>query len=83
MANGWQVCITDTGSGVAKDELAKLFTPFYRTDEARDRTRGGVGLGLSIARRTVALHGGEIWAEQAAGGGLCVKVTLPAVAPEH
>ena len=73
----WKITLSDTGPGVAQDELDKLFMPFYRTDEARDRSSGGVGLGLSIARRTVSLHGGKIWAEQAETGGLKVIILLP------
>lgn len=73
----WQVTVTDTGPGVPEAALAQLFTPFYRTDEARDRRQGGVGLGLSIARRTVSLHGGSISAANAHAGGLAMTVQLP------
>lgn len=81
--NRWQIVLEDSGPGVAESALGKLFTPFYRTDEARDRMSGGVGLGLSIAKRTVELHGGEISALRAGLGGLAIRITLPiSQAPE-
>ncbi|UTA49316.1 ATP-binding protein [Simiduia sp. 21SJ11W-1] len=76
----WRITLRDTGPGVAPQELEDIFTPFYRTDEARDRNQGGVGLGLSIARRTVTQHGGTISAELAAAGGLIITVQLPSAA---
>ncbi len=71
-----EVC--DHGSGLDNKQLEAIFKPFYRTDEARDRSSGGYGLGLAIAQRTVALHGGSIVARNNPEGGLCVAVTLPA-----
>jgi len=75
---GWRVAIRDHGPGVPPEMLARLFEPFVRVGDARDRTSGGYGLGLAIARKAVRLHGGEIQARNAEGGGLCVEVTLPA-----
>ncbi len=72
-----QVGIADQGPGVSEKELADIFEPFYRTDEARDRSSGGYGLGLSIAQRTAALHGGNIGALNRPTGGLLVTVNLP------
>ncbi len=69
--------IADQGPGVSEKELADIFEPFYRTDEARDRSSGGYGLGLSIAQRTAALHGGNIGALNRPTGGLLVTVNLP------
>lgn len=71
------VAITDQGPGVDDDKLKDIFEPFYRTDEARDRASGGYGLGLSIAQRTVQLHGGAIVARNHPEGGLVVEVSLP------
>lgn len=70
-----QVC--DQGPGLAEDQLESIFKPFFRTDEARDRSSGGYGLGLAIAQRTVSLHGGSITASNRPEGGLCVSVSLP------
>jgi two-component system sensor histidine kinase CpxA len=76
-----QIHITDTGPGVPEEQLDDIFQPFYRTDQARGRDSGGYGLGLAIAQRTTALHGGHIKAHNIDGGGLCVTVTLPNTYP--
>ncbi|WP_026376333.1 ATP-binding protein [Aestuariibacter salexigens] len=73
----WQVIIEDDGPGVADAHLTKLFTPFYRTSEARDRDSGGAGLGLAIAARAIYAHGGEIKASHSSSlGGLRIDVSL-------
>ncbi|MHA1564989.1 MAG: HAMP domain-containing sensor histidine kinase [Alphaproteobacteria bacterium] len=71
------VAVRDHGPGVPEAVLTRLFDPFFRVEEARDRATGGHGLGLAIAREAVRLHGGEIWAENAEAGGLRVSVRLP------
>jgi len=70
------LAVRDHGPGVPEPELQHIFEPFYRVSEARERTSGGVGLGLSIAERTVKLHGGIIHAENAHDG-LLVTIELP------
>lgn len=72
-----KISVRDYGKGVEENKLKDLFRPFYRVDEARERKSGGVGLGLAITERAVAAHGGKVWAENAAGGGLIVKIELP------
>lgn len=69
--------IRDNGTGVPEDELEKLFTPFHRVAEARERKSGGVGLGLAIAEQAVHAHKGKIKAENAKDGGLIVEIKLP------
>lgn len=69
--------VVDDGPGVAENELARIFTPFYRTAQARDRTSGGVGLGLAIAKAVIELHHGAIYATKNKGDGLTVSVELP------
>jgi signal transduction histidine kinase len=69
------VAIRDHGPGVAEDCLELIFEAFFRADEARSSDRGGIGLGLSIAKRAVALHGGTIHAHNAHPG-LCVTIKL-------
>jgi two-component system sensor histidine kinase CpxA len=69
--------VRDHGSGVDESMLVKIFEPFFRANEARDRQSGGRGLGLAIARRAVELHGGTIEAANAPGGGLEVSIRLP------
>ncbi|MEH6568180.1 MAG: ATP-binding protein [Halioglobus sp.] len=68
--------IEDQGPGVAESELDKLFQEFYREDTARPRETGGYGLGLSIAKRAVVAHKGDISAENT-GGGLAITVHIP------
>lgn len=70
-----RIVVRDHGPGVPEESLTKIFRPFYRVDEARDREAGGVGLGLAIAERAVKLHGGSITAANA--NGLVVTITIP------
>ena len=69
--------VRDFGSGVPESELEKIFEPFYRVQESRDRGSGGHGLGLSIAANAVQMHGGSIQASNARDGGLIVSISLP------
>jgi two-component system sensor histidine kinase CpxA len=71
--------IVDSGPGVPEEALGKLFTPFYRIDDARGRQTGGVGLGLAITERAVRLHGGTVRASNRPEGGLQVEIRLPIV----
>jgi signal transduction histidine kinase len=70
------LAVRDYGPGVPEAALERIFEPFFRTDEARDSDRGGVGLGLSIAKRAVTLHSGTIAARNASPG-LMVLIELP------
>ena len=67
----------DNGPGVAENQLANIFEPFYRGDAARTRPGAGSGLGLAVVQRSVRQMGGSVWAENAAGGGLRIVLTLP------
>jgi two-component system sensor histidine kinase CpxA len=71
------VRVRDYGPGVPADALPRLFDPFYRVEPDRNRGTGGVGLGLSIARRAVELHHGTLRASNASPG-LLVDIELPA-----
>jgi two-component system sensor histidine kinase CpxA len=73
------VSVSDRGPGVPATELANIFRPFYRVADARDRESGGVGLGLAIAERVARAHGGSVAAENRAGGGLEVVLTVKAI----
>jgi two-component system sensor histidine kinase CpxA len=75
------VRVSDSGPGVPADALDKLFRPFYRLDDARNRQTGGVGLGLAITERTVRLHGGAVSARNRREGGLEVEIRLPLAPP--
>jgi two-component system sensor histidine kinase CpxA len=70
--------VRDRGPGVAESELANIFQPFYRIEDARDRQSGGVGLGLAISDRVARLHGGMVRASNATDGGLQVEFEIPA-----
>ena len=74
--NSATVTVRDYGPGVPEDALGLLFEPFYRVEADRNRGSGGVGLGLSIARRAIQLHHGSIQAANA-NPGLRVQIDLP------
>jgi len=69
--------VRDHGKGIPENTIKEIFRPFYRVEDARDRTTGGTGLGLSIAARAVRLHHGTIKASNAENGGLVVEIRLP------
>lgn len=91
--------VLDRGPGVPFEALPKLFEPFYRAEEARDRQSGGTGLGLAIAERAVKRHGGTIRAfnrdrdgavlrenfdsSHVKVGGFCVEIVLPQTSSTH
>ncbi|WP_066650786.1 ATP-binding protein [Sphingomonas sp. CCH10-B3] len=72
-----QLLIDDSPPGVPAEALAQLFEPLYRLDEARDRARGGSGLGLAVSDAIVRAHGGSIAAEASPLGGLRLRIKLP------
>jgi signal transduction histidine kinase len=74
---GFVVEIQDDGPGIPDSEKAKVFEPFYRTDEARKSDRQGLGLGLSIARSIILAHGGVIELRDREPHGLNVHIFLP------
>jgi len=72
------VSIADKGRGISRENLEKIFEVFYQVDDHMTRRYGGLGLGLSIARELVTLHGGRIWAEsEGLGEGATFRVVLP------
>jgi signal transduction histidine kinase len=73
------VAIADRGPGLSQDELVRVFQPFYRTDISRNLDKGGVGLGLPIARSTARAHGGDVELTSKPGGTTAI-VTLPVAA---
>ena len=72
-----RIGIRDHGPGVPAEHLERIFEPFHRVGEARDRDSGGYGIGLAITSRVVSLHHGRVTAANAEGGGLRVEVQLP------
>jgi two-component system phosphate regulon sensor histidine kinase PhoR len=79
---GW-VClaITDTGIGIAKEELECIFNGFYQRDRSTNRRYGGIGLGLTLVRAVIEEHGGRIEVESQPGQGSRFTVKLPALPP--
>jgi two-component system OmpR family sensor kinase len=75
-----EITVADNGPGMTAEQAARVFERFYRTDDARTRARGGVGLGLSIAASLVAAHGGEIIVDTQPGQGAAFHVRLPLAA---
>ena len=72
----FRIAVTDQGPGLPDSALERIFEPFYRVDDARQRETGGYGLGLSIASRSINQHGGSIAAENTSNG-LRVVIKLP------
>ncbi len=72
-----RIRVVDHGTGVPPELLGRIFEPFFRVGKARERSSGGYGIGLAITARVVALHGGSVRAQNVAGGGLQVDITLP------
>ncbi len=72
--------VSDTGIGVAPDQVDRIFDRFYRTDESRARDSGGFGLGLAIVRDLVTAMGGTIEVDSNVGGGSRFKIVLQAAA---
>ncbi len=71
------VSIADTGAGIAPEDQKKVFEPFQQLDGSLRRRHGGSGLGLSISKRFVEMHGGKMWLESEVGMGTTVYFTLP------
>jgi len=74
------ITVRDYGPGVPEAALTKLFLPFYRVGDARDRQSGGTGIGLAITDRAVRLHHGTVSARNAPDGGLLIEIRLPVIA---
>lgn len=72
-----RILIRDRGPGVPEADLKRLFEPFYRIADSRDRMTGGTGLGLAITKRAVSAHSGRVRASNDASGGLVVEIELP------
>ena len=72
-----EICVVDTGIGIAPEHIERIFDRFYRVDMRLTREVNGLGLGLSICKRIIKLHNGAIWAESLPQGGSTFRVLLP------
>lgn len=75
--NGIKLEVTDYGIGVPESEIPYMFERFYRVDEARHRTTGGSGLGLSIAKKIIDIHEGSVEVYSKPGNGTTISILLP------
>lgn len=73
----YEIVFDDDGPGIPADKREDVFKPFYRLEESRNQATGGVGLGMTIARDSARGHGGDVYLEDAPGGGLRVRLVLP------
>ena len=78
---GAGLTVTDSGPGIASEDLPRVFDRFSRLDPARSRACGGSGLGLAICKALVEAHGGRIWANSTPGTGSSFVLTLPTEPP--
>jgi len=72
-----RIVVADTGKGISAEALPHLFERFYKEDKARDRASGGSGLGLSIVKKIVEMHGGEAFAANRPSSGAAFTVVIP------
>ncbi len=76
---GIRIMLEDDGPGIPAGERERIFEAFYRLDRSRDRSTGGFGLGLAIAKKAIATHGGQIVVQEGQYGGACFIISLPYV----
>ncbi|MFH1672571.1 MAG: ATP-binding protein [Pseudomonadota bacterium] len=71
------IFITDTGKGIPKEELPRIFNPYFQSSRKSNRGEGGTGLGLAVTKKIVEAHGGKIWVESELGKGSAFTFSLP------
>jgi PAS domain S-box-containing protein len=82
--DGWcQVSVSDNGIGIKEEDLKQIFEPFYQADSSMTRERRGTGLGLTLVKEIIEMHGGQVWVESKYGEGSRFIFSLPLVASEE
>jgi two-component system, NarL family, sensor histidine kinase BarA len=72
-----QLVVSDSGIGISREQVSKIFEPFFQVDSSSTRAFGGTGLGLTLVKAYVEAHGGRIWVDSSPGQGSTFVVTFP------
>ena len=81
--NHIELQVQDSGVGIARKDLFRIFEPFYRAEQSRNRSQGGTGLGLAIVSELLKLHNGKITIRSELGRGTSIVILLPAARTHH
>ena len=83
-SSGVEISVSDTGIGICPEDLERIFSPFEQVETSKSRKYQGTGLGLSLTKRLVELHGGKIRVEsEGVGKGATFNFTIPMAPEEH
>ena len=80
--DGINILIEDDGLGIPAEDRERIFEPFTRLEDSRNRSTGGYGLGLAIAKRIIDAHQGKITVQDTVLGGACFRIRLNAIGLE-
>lgn len=72
-----EISVSDSGSGIAPEDIPYIFDHFYKADRSRSRKYSGSGIGLALVKQIIELHGGRVWAESKPGVGSTFHFTIP------
>lgn len=74
-----EITVWDTGIGIAKEDMERLFQPFQQLEASLTKKYEGTGLGLHLSKKIIELHGGKIWVESEVGKGSRFSFTIPII----
>jgi signal transduction histidine kinase len=72
-----KISVADTGIGISKENMDRIFDPFFQVDGSTTRRYGGTGLGLALIKKFIVMHGGNIWVKSEPGKGSTFTFTIP------